>query len=144
MQLPVILRGRAVSGRGVGATLGVPTVNLDTVVTSAVAGGVYCCWVFPPSGAGRPGVAHLGPAVTFGQTKPTLEVHFLDGAGVEHGTTLAVQLVVRLRGTIRFADAAALTARLQQDLAQAREYFRSAPPPDGAAGLASGPTPEGF
>ena len=129
MQLPLMLEGRVAAGRGRGKGLGMPTANLgQPAALAALPWGVYrgWAWVAP---LWNPALAHWGPAATFGETTPGLEVHVLDFSDTLVGVTLPVCLVQRVRQTRPFPTPAALQRQLQADERAARVFFATASPP---------------
>jgi riboflavin kinase/FMN adenylyltransferase len=84
-----------------------------------------------------PAVVNIGLAPTFGGARRRVEVHVLDFAGDLRGEWLLVRLVARLRGEMRFPDAAALAAQIAADVTRARRFLGAAP-----SGLAPEPAPE--
>lgn len=63
---------------------------------------------------------NLGPRPTFGDLTPTLEVHLFDVSGDWYGEAVSIELVSRLRDTIKFDGLDALVAQLGRDAAAAR------------------------
>ena len=110
---PYSISGKVLHGRGVGHTLGFPTANIDLLQTRKMLPkeGVYVIHV-----GGNVGMANLGPVPTFGVDKPLLEVHLLDFDGDLYNQTITVEFIHRLRDIVRFDNAEALQAQLQQDL----------------------------
>jgi riboflavin kinase / FMN adenylyltransferase len=116
---PYRLSGIVESGARRGTGLGFPTANITGVQTLLPPDGVY---------AGRceidtviyPAALHLGPNPTFAEQTRKLEVHLLDFAGDLYGRTLSVDLIDRVRDTMRFGDANALQQQLQRDIADVR------------------------
>jgi riboflavin kinase/FMN adenylyltransferase len=117
------LRGRVVVGDRRGHTLGFPTANLH--VPGGVLlppDGVYAAWTETP--AGRFGVAlNIGVRPTFAGRRRTIEAHLLDFDGDLYGRWLRLEVVARLRGEQRFADAAALTDAIAGDVRHARDVL---------------------
>ena len=107
--------GRIVRGKGVGRTLGAPTLNL--VANPPVRYGVYV--VDTPHG---PGVANFGVAPTMGRRAwkfPVLEVHLLRPEPFRIGrgaVKLRVEFVSFIRPEIAFASRAALRRQIAMDL----------------------------
>lgn len=126
MRLPTTFRGQVVPGAGRGTGLGFSTANLAVADSLPVeAWGVYACWV-RYQGRTHPGVAHVGPAASFGETDARLEVHLIGWSGTLHKKTLTVELVAYLRGTRKFSDPAELVAAMRQDAADAARRLRAA------------------
>ena len=109
---PYSISGKVLHGRGVGHTLGFPTANIDLLQTRKMLPkeGVYVIRV-----GGNVGMANLGPVPTFGVDKPLLEVHLLNFDGDLYNQTITVEFIHRLRDIVRFDNAEALQAQLQQD-----------------------------
>ena len=76
------------------------------------------------------GVANLGRRPTFAGTEPRLEVHLFDFAGDLYGRRLRVAFVDRLRKELRFPDAGALVAQMEEDCRNARAVLARQPRPD--------------
>jgi len=112
---PYRLTGIVGSGAGRGASLGFPTANLNEVRTLIPPDGVYAanCQLGQECYAAA---VHIGPNPTFAETGRKLEVHLLDYAGDLYEKTLSVDLIDRVRDTMRFDNAGALTTQLGVDL----------------------------
>jgi len=130
---PYLVRGRVVQGRGEGRGLGFPTANLQDFHTAKLLPpqGVYAAWARPADeGVWREAVLNLGVAPTFGvDGQLRLEVHLLEGSPDLYGESLEVAFGARIRPEERFEAPEQLTARIHQDLAEAREFLSSAQPP---------------
>jgi riboflavin kinase/FMN adenylyltransferase len=113
--------GVVVPGQQRGRGLGYPTLNIE--VSSArkllPPEGVYAVRARMARGTFG-GMMNLGARPTFGEFDRTLEVHLFDASGDWYGETIAVELVRRLRDTIRFDGVDALVAQLGRDAADAR------------------------
>jgi riboflavin kinase / FMN adenylyltransferase len=116
---PYRLTGRVESGARRGAGLGFPTANITGVTTLLPPDGVYVggCEI---DGATYPAAVHLGPNPTFSEQTRKLEVHLLDFAGDLYGRSLSIDLIDRVRDTMRFEDANALQQQLQRDIEAVR------------------------
>ena len=120
---PWALEGEVFAGKGVGHTLGFPTLNVRPA-----AGLVRPpCGVYAVETAWGRGVANYGLAPTMGArawTEPVLEVHLLDvpatGLPPLQGRMVAVDMRRFLRPERRFASVADLQAQIARDLAAAR------------------------
>jgi len=69
-------------------------------------------------------VTNIGIRPTFGEGERTIEVFLIDFAGDIYGEKLAVELVERLRGEMRFAGAKELSAQISRDVEQARSILK--------------------
>lgn len=119
--------GVVVRGDARGRTLGFPTANLVPQSTVLPPHGVYAVHVIH-DGETYAGVANHGRRPTFagGDGDALLEVHLLDWQGDLYGATLEVSFVARLRDERTFADAAALRAQIESDVARARAVLQEA------------------
>ena len=115
--------GRRFRGKGMGGSLGFPTVNLasDAPVLCLLPRGVYQVEV-----AGVRGIANYGVAPTMGDRaweSPVIEIHFPDGAPMQpegDGESLQVSFVRFVRPERRFASLADLKAQIAADCAAVR------------------------
>lgn len=111
--------GTVVRGAERGRTIGFPTANLEGIRTVLPRDGVYAARVLVGSKWYSAGV-NIGANPTFADQERKFEAH-LDGfSGDLYGTRLAVELVDRIRDTVRFDGIEALKKQLAIDLAQAR------------------------
>jgi riboflavin kinase/FMN adenylyltransferase len=117
---PYFVDAAVVRGDGRGRTIGVPTANLEPENEILPAPGVYAAHCRVPDGRWRVAVANLGRRPTFGGGRLTLEAHLLDFEGDLYGARVRLAFHARLRSEQRFASAAALVARIRQDVAEAR------------------------
>jgi len=116
---PYNVGGTVVEGKGRGATLGFPTANVKPDKELLPARGVYAAMVHLEGGGYR-GVLNIGVNPTFGENKPTLEVHLMDFQGNLYGEALDVLFIERLREERKFSSPEELVAQLKKDVAQAR------------------------
>jgi riboflavin kinase/FMN adenylyltransferase len=122
---PYTLAGRVVGGKGRGKHLGWPTANLELPEGRVIpADGVYATTALWKDRSFQ-SVSYIGSRPTFGPGRRLLEVHLLDEQVELHGEELQVQFVERLRGDQSFESAEALSARIEQDVLQARERLRA-------------------
>ncbi len=128
---PYFISGHVVRGRQLGRTLGFPTLNIRIPFARPAVQGVFVVQVHGVADHPWPAVASLGtrPAVER-DGRLLLEVHLFDFAGDLYGRMLRVEFLQRLRAERHFEDLAALTAQIDLDAGQAREFFRLR---DGAA-----------
>ncbi len=125
-----LAKGRVVTGRQLGRTLGFPTLNLPWEPECAPVAGVYAVrvrGVGQPLSAGRPAVANYGVRPTVEAAgRPLLEVHVLGECPWTTGEELLVEWVHFLRPEQRFADLSTLRAQIEADRARAGSYFDAA------------------
>ncbi|MFI5036492.1 MAG: bifunctional riboflavin kinase/FAD synthetase [Acidimicrobiales bacterium] len=129
---PFVLRARVVPGDGRGRELGFPTANLDPAPRQQLPGlGIYAGAARTPDGAWWPAATSVGTRPQFYDDAATLvEVH-LPGYGEDlYGATLDVAFLERLRDEAVFADVAALTARIGDDVAATTQRFTRFSPED--------------
>jgi riboflavin kinase/FMN adenylyltransferase len=126
--------GVVVHGDHRGRELGYPTANLAPTAVGAIpADGVYAGWLIrDPHGPGQerlPAAVSVGTNPTFDGTGRRIEAYVLDRTDLDlYGETVAVELVCRLRPTLRFEGVGALVAQMGQDVARCRELLGVAAP----------------
>jgi riboflavin kinase/FMN adenylyltransferase len=122
---PFGVRSTQARGRGVGARLLVPTVNLNQYSGLLPAFGVY---VTRLTLAGRcfQAVTNVGNRPTFHEAGFSVETHILDFEPVEIGerTPLDLEFLRRLRPEIQWPSPEALKAQIFRDVARAKRYFQ--------------------
>ncbi|HEX9765960.1 MAG TPA: bifunctional riboflavin kinase/FAD synthetase [Nitriliruptorales bacterium] len=122
---PHWLDGTVVRGQGRGASIGIPTANVEVDVRMMVpAGGVYAGWV--ELGVGGPrhaAVTNIGTRPTFDGRGTTIETHVLDQDLDLYGRHLAVGFTHRLRAERAFDGPAELVAQIRADIAAARDLL---------------------
>ena len=124
---PYSIDGTVVAGAGVAhERLSCPTANLDEPRLQLPPYGVYAArTTFAGEDAAHLGIAYIGDAPTLrSDGKPILELHLFDFDGNLYGRRISVEPVRFLRPSRRFADAAALSAQIQRDLAAARAALK--------------------
>ncbi len=125
---PPFLRGTVVHGNERGRTLGFPTANLAFDYTAALpALGIYVGRVHVRErnvGPGHPALVSVGVRPTFASSGGVLvEVYLLDWDGDLYGTTLDLELGLRLREERRFDDVDALIRQMRVDESDARRML---------------------
>ena len=121
---PLTVEGAVVRGRGRGRAIGMPTANLASQNELLPAPGVYASRVSLDGTAWR-GATFIGEPLTFGQRETVFETHILDFPDRDlYGSRLAVSMVARLRGPVKFGSPAELVAAIRQDLLRARRLVR--------------------
>ena len=108
------ITGKVVRGKNRGTSFGYPTANLNIVDGQWPAQGIYAAWV-EWQGKKFKGALSCGPAYTFGESNPSLEVFLLDFSGDLYGQTLKVRVVQKLREMEKFDCAEALASQIKKD-----------------------------
>ncbi len=125
---PYRLTGTVVQGARRGGPLGFPTANLAEVATQLPAIGVYAARVAVPGRGVHAAAVHIGPNVTFGETRLSVEAHLIGFSGTLYGASLDVDFLERLRDTQKFDSLDALRIQLAADVARAGEIAGPASP----------------
>ncbi len=117
------LEGKVERGEGRGATLGIPTANLEIVPGQALpADGVYAtiaCIENKPI----PSITNIGTRPTFGGGRRTVETHLLDFSGQLYGQVLEIAIIEQIRPEQKFATAGELLIQIKEDIAEARRIL---------------------
>jgi len=133
---PYFAQGVVASGRGLGRTIGSPTLNIEWLPELQPRYGVYAVEVSAvgaESGAGvnaaLPGIANYGLRPTVGtQAVPQLEVFILaDECPWDRGDELLVELRHFIRPEKKFAGLDELTAQIVKDTTIARQCLAGNP-----------------
>lgn len=128
---PHRIRGVVVHGDARGRELGFPTANLSAEATGMVpADGVYAGWLRRttlPAGAPDtvlPAAVSIGTNPTFEGLARRVEAYVLDRTDLDlYGEEVVLELVERLRPTLRFDGIDELVAHMHQDVARVREVL---------------------
>ncbi|MCB7137712.1 bifunctional riboflavin kinase/FAD synthetase [Cellulosimicrobium marinum] len=127
------VRGTVVHGDARGRDLGFPTANLGDITGMVPADGVYAGWLSRPQlASAAPGHAdvRLPAAISIG-TNPTfdgherrVEAYVLDRTDLDlYDEDVVLELVERLRPTLRFDGIEPLVAQMHDDVARARSVL---------------------
>jgi len=112
--------GPVVWGARRGRTIGFPTANVDADEWRLLpAFGVYASRAYVEGWAHK-AVTNIGRRPTFDNGQRSVEVHLLDFEGNLYGRKLTVELLARLRGERRFANAEELRLQINKDIIRAR------------------------
>ena len=122
---PVRLCGRVAHGDKLGRTLGVPTANIHLHRQNTPLKGIYVVELFGLPVEPLAGVASIGTRPTVGGTRILLEVHLFDFDQDIYGKYVHVNFLHRLRDEKRFDSIAELKTHIQQDVSDARAFFRT-------------------
>lgn len=113
---PISWLGTIAHGRGVGRTLGFPTINLQTEDTCRPPPGVYAGKVHLDDHRSFPAAIHVGPSPTFESGNlSTIEAHLIDQNLDLYGATVEIELSNFIRGPRRFANPEELSRQLRAD-----------------------------
>jgi riboflavin kinase/FMN adenylyltransferase len=127
---PHRIRGTVVHGDARGRLLGYPTANLGGVQGMVPADGVYAGWLRRPEleetdpshpDCLLPAAISIGTNPTFDGVERRVEAYVLDRTDLElYDEEVVLELVERLRPTLRFDGVEPLVAQMQDDVARAR------------------------
>ena len=122
---PYSLRGPIVAGDHRGRTLGFPTANIAIGLDRALpAFGVYVTRAHLREGTYE-SCTSIGVRPTFDvEPRPTVEAYIIDFDEDVYGDELRLDLLHRLRGELKFADADELVAHMHRDIKNTREWFK--------------------
>ncbi|MBU4337423.1 MAG: bifunctional riboflavin kinase/FAD synthetase [Actinobacteria bacterium] len=132
---PHRIRGRVVHGDARGRELGYPTANLDPAATGMVpADGVYAGWLrrarstdgtpVPSDEPALPAAVSIGTNPTFDGVQRRVEAYVLDRTDLDlYDQEVVLELVERLRPTLRFASVDELLVTMADDVARVREVL---------------------
>jgi riboflavin kinase/FMN adenylyltransferase len=109
------------SGDRRGRLLGFPTINLGAPSPRKLLppAGVYAVRAQTHLGAFG-GMMNLGARPTFGDESVAIEVHLFDADGDFYHRAVRIDILARLRETIKFDSVEALVKQLREDEVQAR------------------------
>lgn len=124
---PHRVEGIVVRGAQRGRDLGYPTANLDTLPHTAVpADGVYAGWL-TVEGEAMPAAISVGTNPQFEGTERTVEAYAIDRVDLDlYGMHVGVDFLDYIRGQEKFDTLDALTARMAQDVDDARARVAAA------------------
>jgi len=125
MGRPFRLHGRVVRGDRRGVELGFPTANLDTEAEQALpADGVYTSRAYIDAQA-YPAMTNIGIHPTFGSNQRLVEVYIIDYEGDLYGRELAVDIIERLRGEIKFDSPEELKKQIAEDVKRGKAILET-------------------
>jgi riboflavin kinase/FMN adenylyltransferase len=116
MGRPFRLHGEVVAGYGRGVKLGFPTANVDTDREQALpADGVYTSRAYIDDRAYQ-AMTNIGINPTFGGNRRLVEVYIMGYDGDLYGRELAIDIIERLRGEIKFDNPEELKKQIAEDV----------------------------
>ena len=122
---PYTVSGHVIYGQQLGRTLGYPTLNLRVAHQRPAAHGVFVVQVHGLSDQPLPGVASLGVRPTVEDAgRVLLETHLFDFNQPCYGKLVQVEFLQKIRDEMKFSDLASMTAAIDDDAVQARNYFK--------------------
>jgi riboflavin kinase / FMN adenylyltransferase len=117
---PFSLHGRVVHGKGRGAGLGFPTVNLNILPGQAIPGdGVYATRAFAENRT-YPSVTNVGMNPTFGDTERSVESYLLDYHDNLYEHEVKINFVHKLRDEVKFENADELIKQIYEDIGRTK------------------------
>jgi riboflavin kinase/FMN adenylyltransferase len=120
---PHRLDGIVVRGDQRGRSIGFPTANLETQRFAAIpADGVYAAWL-EQRGKRYMAAVHVGTNSTFAGTERRVEAYVLDFDGDLYGEHISIDLIERLRGSVRFPGAEELVVQMNIDVDKTRDLL---------------------
>jgi riboflavin kinase / FMN adenylyltransferase len=123
MGRPFNLQGKVIHGKGRGAGLGFPTVNLDIFPEQALPGdGVYATLAFVEDKIYH-SVTNVGKNPTFGQNARTIEAFLLNYHDNLYEHVVLIDFIHKIRGEIKFNNAEDLKSKIADDIQQARSIL---------------------
>jgi riboflavin kinase/FMN adenylyltransferase len=130
---PLSLASTPVRGRGIGARLTVPTINLAHYPGLVPAAGVYVTRMQVHNASGQDicfdAVTNVGTRPTFADPSFAIETHLLDFRPIEvtDETRLRLTFLARLREERQWPSPDALREQIGRDVQRARRYLRLLP-----------------
>lgn len=112
--------GKIIPGRGVGRTLGFPTLNLEVPENFLSESGVFAARLFLDEKV-WPAILFFGKRATF-DNKKTLEIHVLTKF-TESATEAAFEILTKIRAGQKFGSAEELKKQIEKDCVTAREIL---------------------
>jgi len=124
---PHMLTSTVEHGKGLGRSIGIPTVNLTIpagVITPAY--GVYITRILLENGESYPAVTNIGvrPTVDNDQSV-SVESHILGYSGNLYGERVRLEFFSRIRPEVKFPSLHELTAEIRRNIDATRRYFET-------------------
>lgn len=121
---PYFMQGAISSGRGLGRTLGFPTLNLFWNEPCNPPYGVYAVnFINLDTNKNYKGVANYGVNPSVEMSEPVLETNLFEPVDFGAGTNCRVELLKFFRKEMRFASLEELKAQMQTDKKSAKDFF---------------------
>jgi riboflavin kinase / FMN adenylyltransferase len=124
MGRPFSLHGTVVHGKGRGASLGFPTVNLSILPGQATPpDGVYATHA-QVNDQTYPSVTNVGTDPTFGNNERTIESYLIDYHDNLYEQQVKIDFIHRLRGEKKFENAEELVKQIYEDIRQTKVILK--------------------
>ena len=121
---PYTISGRVVYGKQLGRTIGYPTLNLRIAHQRPAVSGIFIVQVHGLSDQPLAAVASLGVRPTVEDAgRVLLETHIFDYDQSCYGKLVTIEFLQKIRDEKKFTDLASMTAAIDADAEQARDYF---------------------
>ena len=116
--------GRVAHGEKLGRTIGYPTANIKMFKKNTPVNGVFAVTMTGIDGLELEGVANVGTRPTVdGGSKVVLETYLFDFDKEIYGRYVEVRFKQKIRDEIRFQSLEQLKARIEKDVAEAKNIF---------------------
>lgn len=123
LQRPFSIMQSPIPGKGIGKSIGFPTINFSVENLALPPRGVYIsqCII---NGSTLPAISNLGVRPTFGHSDTAfLETHILKPDFSSSPEVMEVQLLRNLREEKKFENRDSLKAQIAKDIEKAKVYF---------------------
>ncbi|HYD60774.1 MAG TPA: bifunctional riboflavin kinase/FAD synthetase [Noviherbaspirillum sp.] len=123
---PYAVSGHVAHGKKLGRTIGFPTMNLRVTHKRPAISGVFVVQVHGLADKPLPGVASLGVRPTIeDEGRVLLETYVFDYSEQCYGKVIRVEFLKKLRDEEKYVDLPTLTAAIERDAQQARDFFKA-------------------
>jgi len=121
---PYTISGRVIHGNKLGRELGFPTMNLRMAQEYPVLNGIFITRAHGLADHPLPAVSCIGTRPTVDDSgRRLLETHIFDYDQNCYGKLVQIEFLKKLRDNEKFGSLAELTAAIQDDANNARDYF---------------------
>lgn len=117
---PFTFSGKVQRNLGRGKELGYPTANIS--ISLDLPEGLFVGYT-TVKGRILPSLVFIGSNVTFGETDKKAEVYILDFHEDIYDEQVSVEVIKKLRDTVKFESAEKLIEQMKQDELEARKFF---------------------
>jgi riboflavin kinase/FMN adenylyltransferase len=122
---PYAISGHVIHGQKLGRSLGFPTLNMRFRHQHPALDGIFVVQVHGLAAQPLPGVASLGARPTVDDSgRILLETHIFDYNQNCYGKLVRVEFLHKLRNEEKYIDLPTLTAAIERDADNARNFFR--------------------